>query len=325
MKRGYQVKQLFFLIPLLFFFGFFPGTKKSTSISPPTKTNFDTPRHSARTLIFQNKDTASVKIYQQDEDIITVTNSITYREENFLKNDTIVNCLVKETQTEEHIDGMDDHNSQISLNIYEIGNPTLLKTVTKSADEVLFPNNDFIETISDYDELGSYGELSTIWTDETFLRFYDKYYIIEVPNTHNSFYLGFNYSNDTGMVLGEIYFTQALGTLKPGAEYYSTTYKNTNKLILRTNNATLYNDNTFEPELTLVKHAKEDAISVNENYDLLELWSFNEMRGGLKNLNFTALKIKCYGEPADSVEIPVINGFLYGDSTHYEKTIYIGK
>ena len=73
--------------------------------------------------------------------------------------------------------------------------------------------------------------------------------------------------------------------------------------------------------MKLVKNTDKDELFDNNNNQELRLWSLNKAKG-LMGINFTGLRIQFNKTPLD---IPIKNGYLFGDSINLKKTIYIDR
>jgi len=125
--------------------------------------------------------------------------------------------------------------------------------------------------------------------------------------------------------VGELYFVQKLPVYK-GRTIVSYQFKNVNKIVFRAKTKELFDTDLppFCPDMTLVKNAEKDQLFDNEAYQELRLWSLDKNKG-LRGMNFTGIRLTFGNQEQTLFEIPIENGYVFGDSVNYEKTLYIGK
>jgi len=261
-----------------------------------------------------------------DANQIRITN-VTYTLHHLDINDELDNYIVKQTQS---IIGMEDEvegDSKISLEIFSRKDGRLVSTISKNAYSIEF-STQFIQSFYNgecYEE--SSCELSSL-SGKTFLKSSYKYYTAEIPNSQIHLYFGFSCDtrDESKLILGELYFAQALPIITQGkGYYYSLEFKTVSRIIFKARTIEVFNRiEPSSPEMTLLKNTDKDDLQDSPKVQTLKLWSYDKVKS-LNGVNFPGLKIKFYGYDSISlspIEIPIKDGLLFGENTS-EKTIYI--
>jgi len=272
---------------------------------------------------FNNKGESSFTV---EANQVRITN-VTYTLEYLDINDELGNYFVKQTQksiiTKDEI-GTD---SEISLDIFALKDGHLIRTISKKAYRILF-STQFIQSFYN----GRCGEESscelTSLTGETFLKSSYKYYTAEIPNSQIHLYFGFSCDtrDESKLILGELYFAQALPIITQGkGYYYSLAFKTVSRLIIKARTKEIFNRiEPSSPDMSFLKHTDNDVIQDSPAVQTLQLWSYDKLKS-LNGVNFPGLKIKfCKGDSISSskIEIPIKDGLLFGDNST-GKTIYV--
>lgn len=278
--------------------------------------------HNISATGFNNNEQAFVKV---DSNNVQIKN-VTYTDEYLAKNNSLDYYIVKKTQEIRTTRGAEGHDSKITLDFFSSNDSKLVKTVTKTTDIVSF-TSEYLHTTK-YGCCGAenYHEFSSIWTDETFLKYNTKYYHIEIPNARTSFYLGYlcDSRDEKELILGELYFAHSLPTHSEGKSFYSSIFKTVNRIIFKARTKEIFDKIVpFTPSITLVKNTDKDKLIDYPDHQELQLWSFNGAKN-LQGLDFSGIKIQFEGdsEYLIPVEIPIKNGLLFGDNGS-ERTIYV--
>lgn len=256
----------------------------------------------------------------------TQIKNVFYSEQYLNKDNEFANYIVKQVQEITTIRGQEGQHSKITLDIFNIADGKLVKTISKLTDELsIF--SEYTHSI-DYGCCGSenYNELSALWTGETFLKYNSKYYFIEIPNAHTSFYLGYlaDTRNERDLIIGTLYLAHSLPALKPGKNTYSSSFKNVNKIVFKVKTKELFEKiSPFTPTMTLVRHTSKDQLIEHSDHQELRLWTFDGFTD-LKGINFIGLQIQFESDHMLPMEIPIKNGLLFGDN-NYERTIYVNE
>jgi hypothetical protein len=274
---------------------------------------------------FYNEGKSSIKI---DTDQMLITN-VDYSIQFLDINDELENYVIKQTKRSIISEGEVVGDSKISLEIFDLKDGRKVSTISKNAYRVLF-STQFIQSFYNgdcWDE--SSCELSTL-SGETFLKSNYKYYTAEIPNSQIHLYFGFSCDtrDESKLILGELYFAQALPIITKGkGYYYSLAFKTISRIIFKTRTNEIYNRiEPSSPEMTLLKHTDEDVLQDSPEVQKLLLWSYDKVKS-LNGVDFPGLKIKFYERDSKSsspIEIPIKDGLLFGD-IFVEKTIYIDK
>lgn len=275
---------------------------------------------------FNNKEEASVKVDSNNTQI----KNVTYTEEYLNKDNSLDYYIVKKTQeimTAHGAHGTEGQDSKIKLSFFSLNDGKLVKTITKTADAISIASEYLHSTKYSCCGAEDYNELSSIWTDETFLKYNTKYYYIEIPNAHTSFYLGYlcDSRDEKKLILGELYLAHSLPTLPGGKHFYSAVFKTVNKIVLKAKTKDIFDKIVpFTPAITLVKNTGKDQLIDYPDHQELQLWSFNSAKS-LQGLDFPGLKIQFGGDSVSQtpIKIPIKNGLLFGNSG--EQTIYVDK
>jgi len=296
---------------------------KSTSTSQSDSSSASKPRRISATD-FSNKEEASVKVDSNNTQI----KNVTYTEEYLDKDNSLDYYIVKKTQEITTTHGAEGQDSKITLDFFSLNDGKLVKTITKTTDVVSIASEYLHSTKYGCCGAEDYNELSSIWTDETFLKYNTKYYYIEIPNAHTSFYLGYlcESRDEKELILGELYLAHSLPTLPEGKHFYSAVFKTVNKIIIKAKTKEIFDKIVpFTPTMTLVKNTDKDQLIDYSDHQELRLWSFNNAKN-LQGLDFLGLKIQFDGDSVSQtpIEIPIKNGLLFGDNGS-EQTIYVDK
>lgn len=275
---------------------------------------------------FYNQGKAFAKINSGRLEITNVTYSIP-----FLDIDgELESYLVKQTQSSVTTAAdPEEENSKITLDIFALKNGHFVKTISKNAYSITF-STQFIQSYNNggcFDE--RCGELSSINSGETFLKFSLKYYTVEIPNSQIHLYFGFSCDarDESNLILGELYFAYALPIITQGKGfYYTLAFTKVNKIIFKARTKEVFAKiEPSSPQMTLCKSTDKDKLEDSSEFQSLLLWSYDKVKS-LRGVNFPGLKIKFYdGESTSTlpIEIPVKDGLLFGDST--DRIIYVDK
>ncbi len=273
---------------------------------------------------FSNQDQSYVKVDANKTQIVNVTFS-----ERYLNRDNEFEYyIIKKKQETIAVRGQEGQNSKITLDFFSLNDNKLIKTISKNFDDISVSIEHLMST--KYGCCGSedYNELSSIWTNETFLKFNSKYYLIEIPNSHTSLYIGYvsDSRDEEKLILGELYLSHSLPILPQGKNSYSSRFKIVNKLIFKAKTLEVFNNlDPFTPSITLVKNISKDELIDYEDHQELRLWSFNNAKS-LDGVDFLGLNIKFESDVNESIslDIPIKNGLLFGDNST-EKVIVVDK
>jgi hypothetical protein len=273
---------------------------------------------------FSNQDQSYVKVDATKTQIVNVT----FSEISLNRDNEFDHYIIKQIQETITLRGQEGQDSKINIYIFSPKSNKLIKTISKKFDRTSFSAKYLHST--KYGCCGSedYNELSSIWTDDVFLRFNSKYYQIEIPNSHTNFYLG--YVSDTRdeekLILGELYLAHELPYFQQGKSSNFSNFKIVNKLIFKAKTLEVFNNLLpFTPSITLVKNSSKDQLIDFEDHQELRLWSFNNAKS-LEGVDFLGLKIKFESDVNKSIsqEIPIKNGLLFGDNS-IEKEVEVDK
>ncbi len=277
--------------------------------------------HNDETGKWNNHEDSYVKV----DSLKTYVKNVTYSEEFLDKDNELGNYIVKRTRNIISTLGAMQHDSKITLDFFARSNGKLIKTITKPADEISIAVDYIHSTRYGCCGAENYDELSSIWTDEPFLTFNSKYYHIEIPNAHTSFYFGYltDVRDEEKMIHGILYFSHDLPYLPEGKDTYSSIFKTVNTIVFKAKSKEAFEKIIpFTPEMTLVKNTDKDKLTDYQDHQELQLWSFDKAKS-LKGLDFIGLKIDFSDDKKNiSIEIPIKDGLLFGDNS-IERTIYI--
>ncbi len=273
---------------------------------------------------FVHQDQSFVKVDANKTQIVNVTFS-----EKYLNRDNEFEYyIIKKKEETITVRGQEGQDSKITLAFFSLKDKKLIKSISKNFDDISVSSEYLIST--KYGCCGSedYNELSSIWTNETFLKFNSKYYHIEIPNSHISLYIGYvsDSRDEEKLILGELYLAHALPYLQQVKNSYSSNFKIVNKLIFKANTLQVFNNlGPFTPSITLVKNISKDELIDYEDHQELRLWSFNNTKS-LDGVDFLGLNIKFESDVNESIslDIPIKNGLLFGDNST-EKVIVVDK
>jgi hypothetical protein len=321
---------------VIFIFGFLSCSQNKKELkvekSPSNGTNFDIKSESTDNSeigvlnsVFRNQGESYVLVTGENDSIVTEINNVSYSEKylNFQKN--LSYYILKTTQSTKSIRGHEGQYSSIKVEIFNIPDSKLISTIETLSDDISFFTN-FYKTVK-YGCCGSenYYELASLWKNETFLRFNSKYYYIEIPNARVSFYIGFLSAarDEKNLILGELYLAHSILKSVPGESTFLQEFKTINKLIFKTKDKDLYGKIVpFCPDITLIKNTDKDELFNYPDRQELRLWSYNFCKDP-KGIDFKALKLEFSNGKIYSVEVPIENGYLFGEIDNFEKTVYV--
>jgi len=296
-------------------------TEKSADTSQTDSLEQSKPDRSY-TTDFNNKDEASIKVDSNNTQI----KNVTYSEQYLDRDNELDYYIAKQTQEIITSRGAEGQDSKITLDFFSLKDGKLVKTISKTTDVISVSSQYLHSTKYGCCGAENYNELSSIWKDEIFLKYNSKYYYIEIPNAHTSFYLGYlcDARDEGKLILGELYLTHSLPSLPEGKHFYSETFKTVNKIIFKAKTKEIFDKIVpFTPTMTLVKNTDKDQLIEYPDHQELQLWSFNNAKG-LNGVDFLGLKIQFENDTIIPIDIPIKNGFLFGDSLN-ERTVYIYK
>jgi hypothetical protein len=327
LKKRPSMRLLIFIFPIILIAC---GDSKTKPVKSPGNL---TKEHSKDTLTnksvqmkdFSNEGGSSIKVGSDQTQITNVTYSI----ENLYIDDKLENYIVKKTQNTITTPEQEKIDSKITLDILALNDGHLVRTISKSAVSVLF-STQFIQTYNNggcLDEMA--GELSSL-SGETFLRSGYKYQTVEIPNAQIHLYFGFSCAarDESKLILGELYFAQALPIITQGkGNYYSLAYKTVSRIIFKAQTKEVFNSiEQSSPDMTLLKHTDKDVLENSDEKQTLQLWSYDKVKS-LSGVNFPGLEIKFFKEGSGSstiIKIPIKDGLPFGDNLA-GRTIYIDK
>ena len=233
--------------------------------------------------------------------------------------------IIRQTQTTEYtMEDMYYHWSEIKIEIYDSLNIKKLRSFTKNIDEIKFNLNYIMSIINGCCGMDNKGEFSDIWQNNTYFKFSYKYYTIKIPNNSTNLYLGFLFLYDFNTLnYGELYLAHE--NLTENSDFL--TYKLVNKVALKVKDQKLWNELSPYQYLKLDTISDKDTIFEKENdYNInVILNSYKDLQN-TKNLNFSSFKlILSENENVEddiTIEIPIQNGYLFGDKSK-EQIIYL--
>lgn len=277
------------------------------------------------TIGFKNQGESYVTVTGEGENIETEINNINYSENYLNYQNELNHYVLKTTQLTKSSRGQEGQYSSIKVEIFNIPNSKLISTIETESDDISF--------FTDFYKTGKYGccgaedyyELTSLWENETFLKFNSKYYYIEIPNARIHFYFGFlsDARDDKNLILGELYFAHSIPKSVPGKSIISHDFKIVNKLIFKAKDKELYDRIVpFCPSMTLIKNTEKDQLIDYPDHQELRLWSYNNWKG-LEGINFNGLKLEFSNDTIIPIEIPIENGYLFGKPDNFDKIIYI--
>jgi hypothetical protein len=282
--------------------------------------------------IFINSDNSYCHVYSDS----FAFKNVTYSKEYFDNDKGRDSYIVRKTNYINFNNGMEGQYSTINLNIYSLDPTKLVKSMTKDADEV-FLNPDYLCTIKYGCCAGNNtGELSTIWDNKTFLKYDTKYFYIEINDGRIKLFFGYvGNSNQGDTIKGTLYYVIAMGERIKGIADIKYTYKyhDAGKVIFKAK-ATVRVGEISEASdegmyiyylsnsIDLIKNTKNDWQYNDKYCDELRLYSLGRITS-LNDINVTPLQIRSLSDTVSPISIPIIHGYLFGDSLHTERTIYI--
>jgi hypothetical protein len=274
---------------------------------------------------FRNQGESYVSVTGDGENLETEINNISYSENYLNYQNDLSHYILKTTHLTKTHRGQEGQYSSIKVEIFNIPDSKLISTIETESDD--------ISIFTDFYKTGKYGccgaedyyELTSLWKNETFLKFNSNYYYIEIPNARIHFYFGFlsDARNDKNLILGELYFAHSIPKSVPGKSLISHDFKIVNKLIFKAKDKDLYDRIVpFCPSMTLMKNTEEDQLIDYPDHQELRLWSYDDWKG-LEGINFNGLKLEFSNDTIIPVEIPIQNGYLFGNPDNFDKIIYI--
>lgn len=271
---------------------------------------------------WKNNEMAFIKV----DSLVSNIKNISYTEEFLNRDNNLDHYIAKRTQETVSTLGNIQHESKITLDFFSRENGELIWSTNKSADDISILT-DFIHTTR-YGCCGAedYHELRSLWTDEAFLTFNSKYYQIDIPNAHTSFYFGYlaDAREEDKLIHGILFFAQELPYLPNEKDTYSSIFKIANTVVFKMKTKESFDKIVpFSPDISMVKHGEDDRIIEYQNHQKLELWAYENAKG-LKGLDFIGLKMIFTGEKNIEIEIPIKDGFLFGENSIH-RTIFIGE
>lgn len=279
----------------------------------------------AQHLILNNYDSSYCRFFAPDS---FAFKNITYSRQYLMNDKGSDRYMVKKTNYLNYFPAFKDQVSVINLDIYNTHSGELIQSIKKNVDEA-FVNEDFISTLI-YGCCGSTdsGELSTIWSDSTFLKYDTKYFQIDIDQGRIRLFFGYScHTKYPDTVKGTLYYIIATSRPVESKTYgdaYKYTYHVAGKVIFKLDPKSKYPEPMRIYNLSwgihLIENRLDERKSQGLNYEKLDLW------GGiptLNNVNITPLQIKPRGDTLINISIPIVHGYLFGDSVHTERTIYI--
>lgn len=274
---------------------------------------------------FKNQGESYVTVNGEDENVETEINNINYSENYLNYQNELNHYILKTTHLTKSVRGQEGQYSSIKVEIFNIPDSKLISTIETESDDISF--------FTDFYKTGKYGccgaedyyELTSLWKNETFLKFNSKYYYIEIPNARIHFYFGFlsDSRDDKNLILGELYFAHSIPKSVPGKSIISHDFKTVNRLIFKAKDKDLYDKIVpFCPDMTLIKNAEKDQLIDYPDHQELRLWSYNNWKG-LEGINFKGIKLEFSNDTIIPVEIPIENGYLFGKPDNFDRIIYI--
>lgn len=236
--------------------------------------------------------------------------------------------VVKKTSNINFMDNADGHHSAIELDIYNFRTTKLVNSIIKDADDVSI-HDDYISTIK-YgccDENNT-GELITVWDDRTLLKYDTRYFCIQMADDRIRLFFGYVCNpGERDSTKGILYYLIAIGKHIEGCSdnVYSYKYHEAGKVVFKSKPGSsdvaeeIYH---LSSGISLIKNSKNDWQSNDQYSEKLYLYSLGH-KATLNDINITPLQIKTWNDTAHPILIPIIHGYLFGDSTHTERTIYI--
>ncbi len=257
----------------------------------------------------------------------TDVKNVTYAIESLQKNGENKAYIVRRTNRVHTAWGAMGQESKFTVDVFDIKTRKLIKSFSMAADEITFSRDGYIRsTLIGCCGAENYYQFLRIWTNEPFLQFITKYYYVEIPNSGVSFYFGYMAPHDEkDLTVGELYFVQRV-PVKERSKIIDWRFKEANKIIFRAKSKELFDTELppFCPTMTLNPNTEKDRLTEHEDHQELTLWSFNKSRT-LKGITFNSMTLK-FGNNEDIIfNIPIENGYLFGDSTNYTRTLYVEK
>jgi hypothetical protein len=301
-------------------------TKQSNGYSESTKMDVHPDSISVnKKSKFENQDQSYIKYYMNGKNNVIIRN-ISYSV-NYLNHEhDLDDYIIKQTHQTNSVMGQEGKDSKVILDIFSISDSKLIRTIAKRADDIDISSNFLKSTKYGCCGAEDYSELAEIWQDNTFLTYNGKYYFVDIPNARLEFFLGYlsDARNKDKLIHGELHFAQSFGTLDPNSKYYTNKYRAISKIIFKAKTKLIFDKIVpFSPEITLLKNTEKDQIVEHQDHQELSLWSYNEHKN-LDGINFIAMRLTFQNDTTIIFDIPIKNGFLFGDDSP-ERIIYIDK
>jgi len=274
---------------------------------------------------FADHSESYIRVYNQNSNIQTEINNVNYSE-NFLNYQNELNYfIVKKSQILKTKGGFERQESSITVEIFNIHDSKKISTIKTTADDISI-YEDYYRTVK-YGCCGSgnYYELSSLWNNKIFLKYKSEYYFIVIPNAHIQFYFGYSTDSfdDKSLTIGELNFAYSLPKSVPGKNNISSEYKMVNKVIFKAKKREIFEKVTsVSPVMTLVKNNEKDQLIEYPDHQELTLWSYDNCKR-LKGINILGLKLQFLNDKIIPIDIPIKNGFLFGDANNFYKIIYL--
>jgi hypothetical protein len=271
--------------------------------------------------VFELQGQSEINYYSQ-EPIHMEMRNVTFSVEYLDRNHELDDYIIRKTQLTERIRDREEDDSRITLDIFNIADSSVIRTVTKEADKIDIYTN-FLRTTR-YGCCGAedYCELIDIWQDISFLSYNNKYYTIEIPNSGIWFYFGYltNARDESQLMHGELRF--ALVRRTKSGSISSIECENKSRLFFKAKTKEVFDKLLpFSPEITLLRSGEKDELLDHQDYQELRLWSYNHSKE-LRGIDFPALRLTFENNVTVKIELPLKNGLLYGDAAP-ERIIYI--
>jgi len=300
--------------------------------------------HPKKKLIFKNSDSSYYRVYSDTSSINNETYSVdsfayknvTYSRESITNDKGNEWYIVKKTNYINYVANMEGQYSKFNLNIYSIKPTGLVQSITKNSDEI-FINENYISTIKHgCCGVNNTGELSTIWDNKTFLKYDTKYFCVEIGGGIFKLYFGYVGSpNEKDTTKGILYYVIATGERIKGIADIRYTYKyhSAGKVIFKAKTFVKVGEMEvgsdasgyvyyLSNKMHLIKTGEQGWKPEGQNYEELGLY-LSGTKTTLNDITITPLQIRSWSDTAKPISIPIIHGYLYGDSVNTERTIYI--
>lgn len=274
---------------------------------------------------FYNRDFSYAKVSGSGDNIITEYSNVVYTERHLNYWGNFDHFIVKRQSFTKLKRGQEGQESRIKVEIFNIPESKVISTIETDADDISIVTNYYI--LAKYTCCGgedSY-EIKTLWENKTFLTYNTKFYYIEIPNARNNFYFGYSSDawNEKELILGELNFALSSSEFNSVSNRYYDSFKPANKIIFKAKTKEIFDKIApFCPDMTLLKHSDKDQLIDYSDHQELRLWSYDSKKD-LSGINLTGLKLVFQNDKAITVEIPIINGYLFGKANEFNKIVYI--